>query len=196
MSDEKVIDLKFYKKALRPDRQKSYMIIAETIQRELNPTSVFDYGCGCGWVLHHLMKRGLTDLGGLELLQDGIPITPDDVKDRIEYRSLTEEGIDYNRKFDLAVSFEVVEHIDAEHADIIVSNIARNVDTIMFSAATPGQGGYGHINEQPYSYWEEKFEALGFKTDVELSKKIQKEWKQRGCNSWYWRNTYVIRRTK
>jgi SAM-dependent methyltransferase len=191
---EKVIDLKFYKKALRPDRQRSYQIIAETIKRELNPESVYDYGCGCGWVLHHLMKNGITDVQGLELLRDGIPITPDDVKDKIEYRSLTEEGMDHGRKFDLAISFEVVEHIEAEHADTIVSNISRNADTIVFSAATPGQGGYGHVNEQPYSYWEEKFEALGFKTDTVLSMKIRKHWKDHKISSWYWKNTYILRR--
>jgi SAM-dependent methyltransferase len=194
MSEEKIIDLKFYKKTLRPDRQRSYEIIAETIKKELNPKSVFDYGCGCGWVLHHLLKNGVTDVGGLELLRDGIPITPDDVKGLIEYRSLTEEGIDYGRKFDLAVSFEVVEHIDAKYADTLVANIIRNTDTVMFSAATPGQGGYGHINEQPYSYWEKKFETMGFKTDEELSNRIRNNWKERGCSSWYWKNTNILRR--
>jgi hypothetical protein len=38
----------------------------------------------------------------------------------------------------------------------------RHSDTILFSAAIPGQGGTGHINEQWPPYWIRLFEKNGF----------------------------------
>jgi hypothetical protein len=36
-------------------------------------------------------------------------------------------------------------------------------DTILFSGAIPYQGGNGHINEKPQSYWVRMFQNHGFK---------------------------------
>lgn len=33
---------------------------------------------------------------------------------------------------------------------------------MLFSAATPGQGGYRHVNEQPHEYWLNRFEDRGY----------------------------------
>jgi hypothetical protein len=33
----------------------------------------------------------------------------------------------------------------------------------LFSAATPGQGGTHHVNEQPLSYWTEHFAQCGYR---------------------------------
>jgi hypothetical protein len=33
---------------------------------------------------------------------------------------------------------------------------------VLFSAATPGQGGEHHVNERPYSYWRELFSDRGY----------------------------------
>ena len=52
---------------------------------------------------------------------------------------------------------EVAEHLDNQFADILVENIIRHGDIILFSAAQKGQGGKFHVNEQPIFYWVEKF---------------------------------------
>jgi len=68
-----------------------------------------------------------------------------------------------NKKFDLAISMEVAEHLDESYADIFLDNICRHSDIVLFSAAHIGQGGDGHINEQPMTYWIEKFEKRDYK---------------------------------
>jgi len=66
------------------------------------------------------------------------------------------------RKYDLVLCLEVAEHLSPLFAGRLVDNICNHTDTVFFSAATPGQGGYNHLNEQPHSYWVEKFEKRGF----------------------------------
>jgi hypothetical protein len=42
----------------------------------------------------------------------------------------------------------------------------------VFSAAHPGQGGTGHINEQPKSYWIERFQRAGLTYQTRLTEQI------------------------
>jgi hypothetical protein len=42
-------------------------------------------------------------------------------------------------------------------------------EIVYFSAACPGQGGHGHINLQPKSYWVEKFHRAGFWLDPDAT---------------------------
>ena len=67
------------------------------------------------------------------------------------------------RTFDLIWSFEFVEHIHPKFIDNLLKTFSNHSDRIALSAARPGQGGNGHFNEQPASYWIEKFERYGYK---------------------------------
>lgn len=62
--------------------------------------------------------------------------------------------------YDVALCLEVAEHLPAELGDRLVTYLA-DAPTVVFTAAPPGQGGTGHINEQPKTYWETRFEARG-----------------------------------
>ncbi len=66
------------------------------------------------------------------------------------------------RRFDLVVSLEVAEHLSPERADSFVKDITELGDTVMFSAAVPGQGGTNHINEQYMGYWTDRFARYGY----------------------------------
>jgi hypothetical protein len=63
---------------------------------------------------------------------------------------------------DLCVSTEVAEHLPAAFADTHVSYLCRTADAVLMTAATPGQGGTDHVNEQPHSYWIETYCGHGF----------------------------------
>jgi hypothetical protein len=66
------------------------------------------------------------------------------------------------RTFDLVVSLEVAEHLPPEAADDFVALLVGLGPAIAFSAAIPGQGGTGHVNEQWPSYWSRRFTKHGF----------------------------------
>lgn len=63
--------------------------------------------------------------------------------------------------FDLAYCIEVAEHVPASFALTLVSFLGRLASTVVFTAAPPGQGGTGHINERPPSYWQSLFTQAG-----------------------------------
>lgn len=73
-----------------------------------------------------------------------------------------EMPVKVNRKFDFAISMEVAEHLHEKAADTFVSSICRTADIVLFGAAHVGQGGTGHINCQPMSYWAKKFKEQDY----------------------------------
>ena len=73
-----------------------------------------------------------------------------------------EKKIEVGRRFDLAISTEVGEHLSPERADSFVEDMTRLSDIVVFGAAITNQGGTHHINEQRQSYWKTKFENQGY----------------------------------
>ena len=71
----------------------------------------------------------------------------------LENESITNDG----RRFDLAVSLEVAEHLSAKRAPTFIHDLTSLSDVVFFSAAVPLQGGTNHINEQWQSYWAKFF---------------------------------------
>jgi hypothetical protein len=61
------------------------------------------------------------------------------------------------RGFDLCQSLEVAEHLPPARAKTFVADLAAQAPVVLSSAATPGQGGENHLNEQPGSYWQSHF---------------------------------------
>jgi hypothetical protein len=124
-------------------------------------TRVADFGCGIGGWLAAAQLLGATEIQGFEgqWIADAETVVP---KDRIRISNLAEEVLDLKKRFDLAITIEVAEHLPEKAADGFVSTLASASDRILFSAAIPKQGGIGHINEQPLVYWITKFWQLRF----------------------------------
>lgn len=62
---------------------------------------------------------------------------------------------------DVAYSIEVAEHVPEALADHLVEFLSAAAPIVVFTAAVPGQGGQGHVNEQPREYWIERFAQHG-----------------------------------
>jgi len=186
---------KFYEKTLRPDRQHSYKVIVDYIIKNIKADlySVIDYGCGAGWFLYYFKKAGINDLIGIESNREIISVLDTSIKDNIKFLNLT-KNINLSRQFDLAMNIEVAEHIDEKHANLIIDNITRHANLLIFSAATPGQGGYGHVNEQPFEYWEKKLNFVGFFCNKNQTKKFRNYLNGEKVNSWYRKNISIFER--
>ena len=111
----------------------------------IRPTSVLDVGCGQGAWLAVWRELGVTDVTGVDgdyLVQDDLLIPRNDFL----ARDLTER-FSLDRHFDLVQSLEVAEHLRPEASATFVDSLCAHGDIVAFSAAQPGQGGEGHINE-------------------------------------------------
>ena len=157
---DKIYDEDFFKDrnaATRYAAGKILDIVASTL-----PTinSAADVGCGVGTWLSVLKEQGVNDVHGFDghwVNQDLLQIPVDAFT-----KSDLQKPLAAPRKFDLAISLEVAEHLPAACADTFVQSLTDLADFVLFSAAIPHQGGVNHLNEQWQSYWAEKFEAKNY----------------------------------
>jgi cyclopropane fatty-acyl-phospholipid synthase-like methyltransferase len=148
-------------------------------------------GCGAGTLLAQLKRHGLK-VKGLEYSDAGIARCREKGVDVEKFDLETEEAIQGSS--DVTVSFEVAEHLPEALADNYVRIISQFSPVVIMSAATVGQGGLDHVNEQPHEYWIEKMQRRGFDYDEQTSRQVRAEWAEMGVASWYVNNTMIFRR--
>lgn len=148
-------------------------------------SSTLEVGCGNAHWTKVIADSGVPDY----LALDGPWNKVDELLiERGRYRAVDlSEPMSFERKFSLSICLEVAEHLPPESADTIVKTLTNAADVVLFGAATPYQGGYGHINEQWPSYWREKFAANGYQP-YDLVR--PKYWNDNSLHYWYRQNIF------
>lgn len=95
---------------------------------------------------------------------------------------------------DAVYSIEVGEHLPEALARTFVQYLCSCSDLVIFSAASPGQGGQGHINEQPKNYWRDYFSLERFEYFPELSGRFAETLLRGGFRGWLPENVQIFRR--
>jgi 2-polyprenyl-3-methyl-5-hydroxy-6-metoxy-1,4-benzoquinol methylase len=131
--------------------------IAQFLVPLLKVNSVLDVGCGRGAWLNEWRKAGVGTAQGIDgpYVQRSSLLIPAQDFTSVD---LT-RPFDSKHRYDLVTCLEVAEHLPPSAAEPLVSSLVKHSDRILFSAATPGQGGENHLNERPLSYWQRLFAA-------------------------------------
>ena len=141
---------------------RSAAIVVPMIERLFVPwcpdRRLVDVGCGTGAWSAVWQGLGWSILG-----IDGDYAAPWLAKQKMRFHAqdLTQPVV-IEEKFDLALCLEVAEHLPRNAAVTLVQSLCRLSPIVVFSAAQPGQGGTGHINEQPLNFWRDLFQDQGF----------------------------------
>jgi hypothetical protein len=123
--------------------------------------SCVDVGAGTGRYVHAARQLGL-DAAGVERSGVGRRMARERIGvDLIPFRIGRSSPI----SADLAYSFEVAEHVPARRARRFVEFVSACAPLVIMTAASPGQGGTGHLNEQPRAYWVDLFSEQSFSED-------------------------------
>ncbi len=149
---------------------RSASVVAPVVLEHYPLASLVDIGCGRGAWLAKWEQAGVSDYIGVDgsyVDKDNLLIAPD----RFIRQDLT-QAFTLGRKFDLAISLEVGEHILPSATETFVDNLCSHSDAILFSAAVPGQGGTFHVNEQGYEFWRQRFAARDYQLFDFLRRKI------------------------
>ncbi len=161
-------------------------VICPIVTSWFKPRRLLDVGCGAGAWCKVWRESGVEEVVGVdgEYVRDESLLIP---RQTFVRRDLS-GTFDLGSKFDLVTSLEVAEHVAEPHATTFVENLSRHGDTVLFSAAVPGQGGEFHVNEQPLQYWRDRFEALGYQCFDPLRPTVSKN---PSVEPWYRYNTLL-----
>ncbi len=149
---------KFYRE-LESARESAAEILPIIIEL-LKPSSIVDIGCGSGHWLAVAGEHGVTDILGV----DGNWVSESQLAipaEKFVAHDLS-TPLKLDRRFDLALSLEVAEHLPESAAGAFIHNLCSSAEVVLFSAAIPGQGGRHHVNEQWPAYWADLFEQAGY----------------------------------
>lgn len=154
--------------------------------------SMIDFGCGEGFYVAWCLEHGYRAIG-----IEGSPAAIRRSIANVVCRDLR-KPFEMTESYDLAFSLEVAEHVEAEYAQVFVESLSKSRWVVM-TAASPGQGGLCHVNEQPQQYWEQLFRGCGMEPDSERRSKLQDAVRAatddgKYVTPWLLRNLMVFRR--
>jgi methyltransferase family protein len=177
---EAPIDADEFYARIRAGSARSAAAVAPVVQDLVQARSVIDVGGGEGW-----WASAFARLGATAVAVDNAPLPPSapgvtSVEHDLRHPIGRELGAP-----DLVLCLEVAEHLEPAVGDRLVGELCSLAPAVLFSAAAPGQGGVGHLNEQWPVYWVERFEGHGFQCSGALRWHF---WCDDRVESWYRQN--------
>lgn len=171
-------------------RKDGPIVVACVMEEFPHIKSAADCGCGMGHYSKEFMDRGVSVVA-CEYSEKN--------RERTKQHGVRCEPFDVGRStaalpggpFDVAISIEVAEHIPPALADRFAEFMTNQSGLLVISAAQPGQGGAGHLNEQPKSYWIEKFRSRGFAFDDAATQRLIGRYRERGA-AWFLLNNAMV----
>jgi SAM-dependent methyltransferase len=137
--------------------------VADGIVRNLQPLSVLDAGCAMGFLVEALHARGV-EAWGVDISEFAISQVHESVRDRCSVASLAEP---LERRYDLIVSIEVLEHIPPAEIDKVIANLCRSTDRLLLSTTPEDFGEATHLNVQTPDAWSAALAREGFLRDLD-----------------------------
>lgn len=165
-------------------------IVGSAISDVLCPKSIIDVGCGNADLLKGFAdSRPAHKYFGIEGTINALDYIEHN-KAYIFIRDIRKPLDDLLLyELDLAICFEVAEHIEPAYANTFVDNLCSLSDHILMTAAPPGQGGNHHVNCQPFSYWFHKFTERGYRHNGQVVDALRKQWEswkhKKGIKAYY-----------
>lgn len=174
---DQAYNLDYFRSTPFKEEQKYAAAISGVVFKVFFPKSVVDVGCGKGLFLNYFFKKHIS-VKGYEGSSSAIKLAviPKQHIEKADLRRLFK----INRHFQIAISWEVAEHIEKEFVGIYLKNLTDLSDTVVFTAAEPfwNPAHPHHPNEQFPAYWEELFGFYGYKVDHLVTNKLRSELKK------------------
>jgi SAM-dependent methyltransferase len=160
--------------------------VAPLILELVDARSVVDVGCGVGTWLSVFRAHGIDDVLGID--GDYVPLEQLEIPTEQFHTADLTQPLRIGRRFDLAVSLEVAEHLPPSTSEQFVASLVGLADLVLFSAAIPRQRGSNHVNERWQSWWADRFAEHGF---VPVDCVRRRIWSNPSVEWWYAQNVIL-----
>jgi cyclopropane fatty-acyl-phospholipid synthase-like methyltransferase len=149
------------------DHGVSGFVFGDILNAIFRPKSVIEFGSGIGYTLAALLQRGV-EVHGIDVSADSIPYVEEAESRLAEHIEVFDLNKPYqtHKKYDLAISIEMLEHLRPESANNAVRSICRSANICVITACPPVGRNSLHLNEQPFQYWVDLFKKHGAPLDV------------------------------
>lgn len=194
-------DRAFFEAQRAGSRSSALVVLAEAFARLGVPARVVDVGCGIGAWLRAAAELGAGEIRGIDgdwLAPDALEVDPRSVTtldlqaaDPAALRRAAGLSGDGAPAFDLALCLETAEHLRPEAPGRFVAGLCALSDAVLFSAAVPHQGGFGHVNERWPGFWAALFAEHGLACFDLLRPAI---WLRPEVEWWYAQNALLFAR--
>lgn len=151
-------------KAVEGDHGWSNHLFGHILWLMFKPKTAIEFGCGTGGTIAELRSHGtkVQGIDGSEACRPFIARYNKDIAKNMIVHDLAKPYPFNNMIYDLAISIETLEHVTKEGADNAVKTICNSAPLLVITACPPVGRNPLHLNEQPFSYWIEKFASNGF----------------------------------
>lgn len=146
--------------------------IADRIVADVRPRRVLDAGCAFGFLVEALRNRGV-EAFGIDLSPYAIEQAHESVKPYCRVGSITGA---LDGPYDLIVSIEVIEHMEARDAETAIKNLCSQTDDLLLSSSPLDYREPTHVNVQPPEVWAEQLARHGFFRDVDYDASFITPW--------------------
>jgi SAM-dependent methyltransferase len=136
-------------------------------KNNLGFNSFLDIGCGTGGMVFNAINSGL-HARGIEGDPNSIP-KDCPIIECVDYRT---GSSNLTSNFDIGWSVEFLEHVPSSFEKNYFKDFSL-CNNILITAAPPGWGGDGHVNEQSEEHWIHKFSENNFTIDWKQTQKVR-----------------------
>ena len=136
--------------------------IADNIVEKIQPKTVLDIGCAYGLLVESLRDRGC-EAFGIDVSDYALSQAREDIVPHLTVDTVLRP---MERKFDLIVTIEVIEHIKEDDCKTAIGNMCAAADNILLATTPDDFDDPTHFNVQPPTYWIKKFAEFGFVPDI------------------------------
>ena len=182
-----LVMLKFHEDAHR-DAPK---VVPAVISTFPDAKSFFDVGCGSGVFAAELQTHNRRVVA-CERSRVGRWLAVRQGVDCRDFDLTRPAPCNVTGRFDVVSCFEVAEHLPIELGDKLVRFICDHAAHVIFTAAHPGQGGTGHINEQPQQYWIDRFRSHDFNYLQSTSESLSEKFRRADASHYFAANVCVF----
>lgn len=135
---------------------KEFIQRARFIQKKFNPKTILVLGCAKGYLVEDLRKLGI-EAFGIDISRYAVKHSPKAIRKFLTVGDI--RVFPYSRKFDVVVSYDVLEHIPEEDIEKVIKNIyqvCKKYSLHSFEFEKDDRD-LSHVNIQKPEYWVEKF---------------------------------------